>query len=1346
MSFSYSAGVITQTGTDTNLSGLNGISGVTINVSGQSTATYKIYTLDSSTRLIIDGTLTIDPEIEQLVIAKKPPTSTTDITYPCTVNGSLILGKQKTGNNNTSYSSGVTLNFTGLGDVWWRDKSLSISSGGSFTMYGSTIRTGGSLLFNDGCSLLVEKGEIYNVHNADIAIRFRESSGILRKLTFDGRQGSNIRINISNGIAEANLILKNAFYYTEVLPQSDILFTNYDVSLNINTTSIRFEDSAQDNLVEINNASNRLNFVQSSSNGNRDGYCRVFRVFNVPITDLNNNSITYSYYGKDINNGNRVASSKSTFDDTADKIYSGINQTQNFQERILWEVFIGINSVAYVDDRTDQNDTIPIIFISYNESLKTYDPALIGLNTVTDPLKLEPDFLITEANRNIVDAYTELETPEKLYDRAKSYLVSNFVGQSLYVTRSGNLINAGAYNVTIDATASTAFDLTGNTITIKASVFTGNINTTGSFTLLNGAVFNGVLNGVLNVNNNDVLTKDIDGVFVVNTDTVTSFTIDGFIPTQIQTTGSGTATIIGINNAKLTTTTISGTGTLLLGDGLNPSSNWSYNSTTSTLTLNGTEADLSGLRGLEQVDYADAGGKIIYTFTDTTKIVISSTGDLTIDSDIEQMVCGVTPASGTSTLVGKSGGRLQLGKAKNVGGFTIYSSGPSIVFANDSSDPLFTVADTWANFKLENGFRLDWYGGEMYSVGLILPQPGSEFRTYSNEAIFVSVPSSLQSSRPEAYIRMQTSDQVIDGFVNKFGILLMIGKPTSFRGYEPISSGSAIDMSNQSTSSSFYDFENLVAGKGNTRDVGGKHDTWVRLLNTNLGSNITVTSQNSSELTDQKYLVENRKGVQFNFVDVDSIAVQGAVIYMTDTNNGSRMIANQVGTNSSYTPDRIYTGTSNASGIIDFSSVADSILLSVHWHSNNDGNVIYDNFDSRGNNNDTSDLFTFNTISYLHGITTTTLELKGTGTLVEEVVLVPDLSITNTNVTDVRSYTELENSQKLYDRGIVYQLDNYTGESDVNLTRSGNQIDAGAYNVTIDATASSAFNITGNLITIKASTFTGDMVTTGLITLANGATFNGVRTDANGTVYPDQPISITNISAGSRMRIYNVTTGTETVNTVVAGTSYTSSYQEGTGYNDGDTVRVYLTKLGKKEWVGDVIDTSNGFSVLAAQVDDDVYVALGVDGSTITKFQADYPNNEVDLIIGSDWTMAELYAWWANNLTTEDGIRNFFGGITAIDQANFKINTSIVDLYLDNTTNASYKQTDNRRFFRDTGTGYPVRNPTTSGYGLDVVWRNTILIAQTEGGTSDLSFVDVKRAVRQALSPKDKAVIIKKAR
>lgn len=380
------------------------------------------------------------------------------------------------------------------------------------------------------------------------------------------------------------------------------------------------------------------------------------------------------------------------------------------------------------------------------------------------------------------------------------------------------------------------------------------------------------------------------------------------------------------------------------------------------------------------------------------------------------------------------------------------------------------------------------------------------------------------------------------------------------------------------------------------------------------------------------------------------------------------------------------------------------------------------------------DVFTFKCFKYGKSIATVALTLNGLNNQIGNFTMFDDALITESNKATVDAYTEINTFSKFYDRAASHLEDNLGTYEDFIVTRSGNQINAGAYNVTIDATATSVFDITGNLMTIKASTFTGDMVTTGIITLANGAIFDGVRTDTNGTVEPNQPISITNIVAGSRLRIYNVTTGVETVNTVVSGTSYTDSYQEGTGYNDGDVVRVYLTKLGKDEWVGDVIDTSNGFNVLAAQVDDPVYTALGVDGSTVTKFQADYPNDEVDLVIGSDWTMAELYAWWSYNLTTEDGIRNFFGGITAIDQANFRINTSIVDLYLDNTTNASYRQTDNRRFFRDTGDGYPVRNPTTSGYGLDVVWRNTILIAESESVTNELNFYDVKRAVKQVIT------------
>lgn len=728
----------------------------------------------------------------------------------------------------------------------------------------------------------------------------------------------------------------------------------------------------------------------------------------------------------------------------------------------------------------------------------------------------------------------------------------------------------GANNGMIEWNSST--DIEDSTFELSAGTSTGHaivINSTGTYTFTNisallfgadgtntAAVYNNsggavtinvsggtiptVRNGagasttiidlsIINVTNNAVYSVDAISKFVVDTDTVTTFTIDGIIPKVIETTGSGTTTILGINNAKLTTTSISGTGTLTLGDGLNPSSNWSYSSGTNTLTLNGTEGDLLGLRGLAEVDYADAGGKTVFTVNDQTKIVISGTGDLTLDSDIEQLVCGIAnPANNNNTLTVQNNGRLQVGKAKVVGGFTIYSSGPAIVFSNDSLNANFTVATGWENLRLDNGSRLDWYGGEIQSIGLLLPYPGSEFRTYSKEAVFVSVSSSLQSTRPEAYIRMQTSDQVINGFVNKFGILLMIGKPTTFTGYEPISSGSAIDMSNQSTSSSYYDFEDLVAGKGNTRDIGGKHDTWIRLLNTNLGSDITVTAQQSNPpaSSDQKYLVENKKSLLLTYVDENGSIIQGAKVYMRDTNNGARLTANQVGTNASYTNDYVYTGNSTAAGLIDFTSVTDAILLSVYHHSNTNGNTIYDIFDSRGNQNNKTDLFTFKSISYNHSIASATLELKGIGTLNQEQVLITDFTLTQTNKTTVDAYTELETPEKLYDRAKSYLYDNYAGETSLIASRQGTAIDMGSFNLVIDATASSAFALSGNTVTIKASTFTGDITTTGTVTLSNGATVIGTIIDTNGTI-SNTSLTLTGLKANTEIRVFTAGTTTE---------------------------------------------------------------------------------------------------------------------------------------------------------------------------------------------------------------------------
>jgi hypothetical protein len=137
-------------------------------------------------------------------------------------------------------------------------------------------------------------------------------------------------------------------------------------------------------------------------------------------------------------------------------------------------------------------DDFDIYAIGYLYNIASGSHILRGINGYTYTQPMVTDASITQTTRATVDAYTTIDTPQQFYDRAKSWLVSNYAGQtSVLVTRSGNTIDAGTRNVVIDATAATAFSVAGSTITIKSSAFVGNLTTTGTITLANGATFTG---------------------------------------------------------------------------------------------------------------------------------------------------------------------------------------------------------------------------------------------------------------------------------------------------------------------------------------------------------------------------------------------------------------------------------------------------------------------------------------------------------------------------------------------------------------------------------------------------------------------------------------------------------------------------------------------------------------------------------------------------------------------------------------------------------------------------------------------------------------------------------------
>jgi hypothetical protein len=271
-----------------------------------------------------------------------------------------------------------------------------------------------------------------------------------------------------------------------------------------------------------------------------------------------------------------------------------------------------------------------------------------------------------------------------------------------------------------------------------------------------------------------------------------------------------------------------------------------------------------------------------------------------------------------------------------------------------------------------------------------------------------------------------------------------------------------------------------------------------------------------------------------------------------------------------------------------------------------------------------------------------------------------------------------------------------------------------------------------------------------------GATLKGVRVVQNdgttshpdfasftaddGTAYvpPTQvTISNSNIVNGCRVQLYNVTQDIEIENRVLtsAGYSYTGLFGPGENLEDGDVIRLRATYqsgvTAKLPYEQSSVVSAAGISFLGVETDDEVYILYGVDGSGVTKFAADYVQDDINLVIGGNWTGEELYAWWVYNLTTEQGIREFFGAVTAIDAGNIRFNTDVVGLLLDNNTANNYYQNDNIRIFRS-DEAYPVRNPTTGGGGLDVVWRSQVYVATVTVSGSNVitgALADVEAAI-----------------
>jgi len=364
--------------------------------------------------------------------------------------------------------------------------------------------------------------------------------------------------------------------------------------------------------------------------------------------------------------------------------------------------------------------------------------------------------------------------------------------------------------------------------------------------------------------------------------------------------------------------------------------------------------------------------------------------------------------------------------------------------------------------------------------------------------------------------------------------------------------------------------------------------------------------------------------------------------------------------------------------------------------------------DRRGNDNTDADEFTFRFCSYGHSLSSSAQALKGLGELVVNWTLFDDQLITDTReITD--GYQEIDTPEKFYNRAKAYLVDYYAGETSTIVSREGSTVNIGSYDLDVNPDATQVFAFNGSKITIKASTFVGNITTTGgTIRLLKDAQIVGSYGDISVL-----PFTITNVEAGSTVQLYNVTDDNEISNAVVSGTADTKVTYSGTYSNSladpDDEVRLRITcqsgvtALLPYESFG--VATTAGISFKANQVDDTIYNNNAIDGSadsydnSTLEIDADFTNFQLDVSDTDDpgvVTTQQIYAKYAYLITTSEGIDKFFGAITAENGSNYRINTSVVNLKIQNIS-TSDMIISGARLYRDDNKTVIIKGPAGAG-------------------------------------------------
>jgi hypothetical protein len=625
--------VITQTGTDTSLSGLAGVPGVTVSPSTISI----LYTITSAT-LVVSGSLIYNRLLNRLRFLNSASILTGSTSLPAM----RITG---TFNNSVSQSiNGYSFNSPSYALLF---ESNPTSNSGAGNFIGSTSTSTsvfeGNIEFNLATSnspqtfvlegnTTLQNGSIINARVSGFNVQFT-TTAVASTLTVNNYNSYGCGMRVLSNTTNINNYLSVGA--AGAINQASTAAVNNPIYAGLQdgggSIGWRTVNNSLKYFQLLNFASSRSSLI-GLAQGNSTANSQTLQTNSLIVTALDSVGVVQGMklWAKDSNNGNRCPANYGAglgfeIATTGDLTYTGVTNASGVAtfasiiSAIFWQVNSGVNRPYQVDHRGNGGATSQNLLFyacSYNHNLAQQSPDMWAFNNATGLYNtttskaatylLLADTSITETDPTIVAAYTTLSTNAELYDFAKYFLYTNFAGQTeTYVTRSGNVINAGTYAVTIEATASVPFAIAGSTITIKSAAYTGGITTSGLVTLANGAVLSGsaITGNVAQSTPTNLTGVSITGNLTYNTNTPITITLTG-------------CTITGtVSNSGSGLVTISTSGTTIGTVGAN------------VATRPITSLNINGLTTGSQIYVANgAGAEVAYVASSGTSYTLDTTG------------------------------------------------------------------------------------------------------------------------------------------------------------------------------------------------------------------------------------------------------------------------------------------------------------------------------------------------------------------------------------------------------------------------------------------------------------------------------------------------------------------------------------------------------------------------------------------------------------------------------------------------------------------------------------------------------------------------------------------------